>query len=243
MRIAWVLHGDLAQRTGGTIYDAEVVRGLRAAGDDVHVVSLPQAGLARRLRALAPDVVVGDELCFRELVVLFPRLRSARTKRVLLVHHLTAWESEIPPLRRRVYGVIESLAVRVSDRIVTTSETTRRRLVAEGARTPISVVLPGADRLARGERGERGERGTRFVFLGSIVSRKRVLELLRAFASGAAARGHLLLVGSTTRDAAYVREVHDLVARLGLTERVTLAGEVDEPGVAEALASADVLVM
>ena len=76
MRIAWVLYGDLAQRTGGTIYDAEVVGGLRRAGDDVRVVSLPRARLARELRRIAPDVVVGDELCFCELALAF-RLKLA----------------------------------------------------------------------------------------------------------------------------------------------------------------------
>ena len=58
MRIAWVLYGSLEQRTGGTIYDAEVVHGLERAGDEVELVSLdegaPAEALAARLRAIAP---------------------------------------------------------------------------------------------------------------------------------------------------------------------------------------------
>ena len=244
MRIAWVLYGDLAQRTGGTIYDAEVVAGLRRAGDDVRVLSLPRARLVRELRATAPDVVVGDELCFRELALAFRLLGKGAMRRVMLVHHLTAWETELAPLRRRVVRVVESLAMSASDRIVTTSHTTRRRLVAEGAKTPIAVALPGADRLGRERRSERGSGSeTRFLFVGSIVPRKRVIELVRAFAGGAASGDHLLLVGSTTRDEPYVGEVRALVARLGIGDRVALAGEVEEGGVASALAEADVLVM
>ena len=276
MRIAWVLYGELTQRTGGTIYDAEVIAGLRRAGDEVTVLSLAPAraggagvegvegvaSLVARVRGLAPDVVVGDELCFRELAILFARLHGAGTRRVLLVHHLTRWESEVPRQRRRVHGVLESLAMRASDLIITTSETTRRRVRAEGARAPIVAVLPGADRLPAGARGAASGRGhvVRLAFLGAIVARKRVLELVRAFADGAdgadradradradgangANGAELVLVGSTTRDPRYVREVLELIARRGLTARVTLLGEVDEIGAARALAASDVLVM
>jgi glycosyltransferase involved in cell wall biosynthesis len=244
MRIAWVLYGDLAQRTGGTIYDAEVVDGLRRAGDDVQVVSLPRARLARELRDIAPDVVVGDELCFRELALAFRLLGRGGMRRVLLVHHLTAWESELAPLRRRVIRLVEALAMSASDRIVTTSQTTRRRLVAEGVRTAIEVVLPGANRLkGEREREREREREAQFVFVGAIVPRKRVVELVRAFAGGAGENGRLVLVGSTTRDEGYVRQVRTMVAQLGIGERVEMTGEVDEARVAQALDEADVLVM
>ena len=259
MRIAWVLYGELTQRTGGTIYDAQVVAGLERAGDDVTVLSLPHpaaapeqcsrgaqvvGSLAAQVRALAPDVVVGDELCFRELALLFPRLRRSMptTRRVLLVHHLSRWETELAARRRGALGHLESLAMRSSDTIITTSETTRRRLLAEGATTPIAVVLPGADRLARVARADR-EGDVRFMFLGAIVPRKRVLELVRAFATGAGAASELVLVGSTTRDEPYVRAVRALIAARGLEARVTLLGEVDEAAAATALASSDVLVM
>ena len=57
MKIAWVLYGSLEQRTGGTIYDAEVVRGLRRAGDEVQVVSIEPGGApADEISRIAPDV-------------------------------------------------------------------------------------------------------------------------------------------------------------------------------------------
>lgn len=280
MRIAWVLYGGLEQLTGGTIYDAEVVGGLRRAGDDVRVVSLDdqaadavkvprgmratlppiaraaataKAGLAlaRELRATEPDVVVGDELCFRELAVAFrilgrPRAGDRTPKRVLLVHHLTAWETELTALQRRVVRAGEQLAIDACDAIIATSRTTRERLLAERATAPIAVVVPGADRLEReGERGRDRDRegGTRFVFVGSVVPRKRVLELVRAFAGGAHAEGRLTIVGSTTRDERYVREVREEIARRGIGERVLMTGEVGQEGVARALDDADAMVM
>ncbi len=281
MRIAWVLYGSLEQRTGGTIYDAHVVDGLRRAGDEVHVVSLedgdaPQAGhgfartlppiarvatmakaglaLAKQIEDIDPEIVVGDELCFRELGIAYRRLgrwaprargaqRARRVRRVLLVHHLTAWELELSPLRRRVVRAAERFAIDASDAVIVTSRTTRERLVGEGVRERIEVVLPGADRLrpSGSESGSGSE--VRFVVLGAVVGRKRVLEVVRAFARGAAPVGRLAIVGSTTRDTAYVAAVQDEIARLGIGERVVMDGEVDEVGVARALARADVLVM
>jgi glycosyltransferase involved in cell wall biosynthesis len=275
VRVAWVLYGDLAARTGGTIYDAKVVEGLRQAGDDVRVVSLDERGpprstrgfrpvvpliapsaptvtralaLVRELRALAPDVVVGDELCFRELAVTFRLLGAGwqrrAPRRFLLVHHLTAWEPELAPLRRRALGLVEALAIGTSDRVIATSQTTRDRLIAEGTRRPIDVVLPGADRLAPPRPRTPARDGTvRFLFVGSVVARKRVIELVRAFARGASVNGRLVIVGSTTRDPVYAREVKRAIAQHHQVERVTMVGELGEEGVARALADADVLVM
>lgn len=250
MRLAWVLYGGLDQRTGGTIYDAEVVAGLRRAGDEVEVLSLtaPASGhaLARRLRELAPEVVVGDELCFRELAVAFSILRDAGDPplRVLLVHHLTAWETELPAPTRQALRAEEQQAIDASDRVVTTSHTTRDRLADEGPTPSIRVVLPGADRLERPTSRERDKKGAvRFVFVGSLVARKRVLELVRAFCEGAHEHGTLALVGSTTRDASYARDVARLVEERNVGDRVTLSGEVDEAEVARAIAAADVFVM
>lgn len=247
MRVAWVLYGSLDQRTGGTIYDAEVVRGLERAGDDVHVVSLDDGAsgetLAERLRAIAPEVIVGDELCFRQLAPAYRTLDRGSGLRVLLVHHLTAWETEIAPDVRRTMLAEERLAIDASDRIITTSRTTRQRLLMECTpRSDIDVVLPGSDRLACGiPHRPTSEAG--FAFIGSVVPRKRVLELVRAFARVAQENGRLTLVGSTTRAPAYVTEVRETIARLGLGARVHMLGEVDEEGVARALAEADVLVM
>lgn len=266
MKVAWIVYGSLEQRTGGTIYDRIVVDGLRAAGDDVRVYSLlPPPGstalaiplglaagirLGRALRRSRPDVVVGDELCFREVAAAFPFLRRTRTRRVLLVHHLTCWEEELPRHARFFAERAERLAIDASDRLITTSHTTRERIVAElshahrGGVPAIDVVLPGADRLPLLPSVPHAD--VRLLFLGAIAPRKRALPLVQAFAratTGASAEAKLVLLGSTAHDPGYAREVAQAIDRLGLVDRVTMAGEVAEEGVARALSESDALVM
>lgn len=241
MRIAWVLYGDLDARTGGTIYDRIVVDGLRDAGDEVEVVSLAarprrRAGLplALRLARLRADAIVGDELCYRELAVAFPL--AIRTWRVLLVHHLTSWEPELSRRARVTTGATERLAIRGADRIVTTSASTKKRLGIDSA----VVARPGCDRLPI----EPARRGTNtLLFVGTIIPRKRVLELVRAFAAGAHASARLVIAGSGSADETYSALVRQTIDELGLRERVSVIGEIDDSELARRLASADALVL
>ena len=237
MKVAWILYGDLEQRTGGTIYDAQVIEGLRRAGDDVHVFSLRADGpvlgqsrrLARDLRELRADVVVGDELCFRELAIVF---RVLRARKVLLVHHWTAWEEERPSVERRIARIWERATLAAADHVIATSETTRARLRGEeGARRPIEVVRPGADRLCVAPRAD-GAIG--FLFLGSVTARKRVLPLVAAVPPAAS----LTVIGSLAREPGYVARV-----RAAAGPQVAFRGELSDDDVSTQLAAAGALVM
>ena len=57
MRIAWLIYGKLAQLTGGYLYDARIIDGMRAAGDEVVVVGAPDLGLAGSLHGAAIAVL------------------------------------------------------------------------------------------------------------------------------------------------------------------------------------------
>ncbi|AKU96097.1 Glycosyltransferase MshA involved in mycothiol biosynthesis [Labilithrix luteola] len=259
MHIAWVVYGSLEQKTGGTLYDARIVRGLEESGDVVHVHSLdpaaraPNAGikLATEILRDRPDVVVGDELCFRELAVTFPVLARAGQEppipRVLLVHHLTAWEAELSRNARLRARAAERFTLRFSDAIVTTSEATRHRLRGEVKNRTIDVVVPGADRFVHASMCRSSSRAAvRFVFVGAIVPRKRVLTLVHAFATASkrcATPTELVLVGSTTREPIYAGTIERTIAELGLGDRIRLLGERPDEDVAVAIADADVLVL
>jgi len=243
LRIAWVVYGSLEQVSGGYIYDRLVVEKLRALGDTVTVISLtPGARDLPELRREDFDVVVGDELCFRELLLMFQRA-PAGLQRVLLIHHLTAWEHRPGPERDAVLA-LERAVIDAADVCLATSRITADRLHAEHIARHVRVAEPGADRMPRPDTGGQEPSGAylRLLFVGNILRRKRVLELCEAFAGLPLENSELVLVGAEL-EPEYATEVRGFVTRAGVGKRVRLLGPLTAPAVAEQLALADVLVL
>jgi glycosyltransferase involved in cell wall biosynthesis len=243
LRIAWVVYAPWDQRTGGYLYDRLVVDALREGGDDVVVIDLDDRGrardglaLRRRIRAIRADVVVGDELCFRELAVAFAG--PAPYPRVLLVHHLTSWEGGSAAQGRAVQ-TLERAALRGADLVIATSEETATRLRSEQQLSNIAVVEPGADRIPHGARRAMKADDLHVIFVGTLTSRKRVLELVHAFVKTAPAHARLTLAGSTRRDEPYATRVMDTAHGAN----VTTTGEVDEARLSALYADADLLAL
>lgn len=240
LRIAWVVYGSLDQVSGGYIYDRLVVDELRRLGDHVTVISLA-AGEA----ALLPgeyDVVVGDELCFRELAPLFSALPK-RVRRVLLVHHLSGWEHPEGAERGELLR-LERLALEAADVCVATSRATADRLEHERFARDVDVAEPGADRFERPAAAgqEPCSARLRLLFIGNLLPRKRVLELVHAFADLPSEHAELVLVGAEL-EPDYARQVHAAVAEADVAARVRFLGALAAAGVAEQLSLADALVL
>lgn len=244
LRIAWVVYGPLEQVSGGYIYDRLVIEHLRELGDEITVLSLaPGQDPLPYLRAADFDVVVGDQLCFRELLPMFQRAESG-VRRVLLIHHLSAWEQTSGAPRAELLD-LERKLVDCADACVATSHVTADRLYAERIATRVAVAEPGADRLPRPETGGQEPCGAllRLLFVGNLLRRKRVLELCEAFARLPAANSELVLVGATDLEPEYAASVQRLAASEGLGKRVRFLGSLSAAGVAEQLAMADALVL
>ena len=243
LRVAWVVYGSLDQVSGGYIYDRLVVQHLRALGDSVTIVSLrPNGASLPALRSDDYDVVVGDELCFRELAPLF-RTAPAGLRRVLLIHHLTAWEHAEGAGRDGLLA-LEKAAIDAADACIATSRVTADRLEQEKLTRGVLVAEPGADRFERPARAgeEPVSPRLRLLFVGNIVPRKRVLWLVQAFAGLSNEQAELVLVGAES-EPRYAEEVRAAVARAGVAGRVRWLGSLDADGVAEQLSLADVLVL
>jgi glycosyltransferase involved in cell wall biosynthesis len=243
LRIAWVIYGSLEQVSGGYIYDRLVVEQLRELGDSVTVVSLvPGQAELPELRAEDFDVVVGDELCFRELLPLFEREGGPR--RVLLIHHLTGWEKP-PGAEREQLLAQERALIQRADACVATSHVTADRLHAERLAARVEVAEPGADRLKRPDTGGQEPCGAylRLLFVGNLLRRKRVQELCEAFRGLPVENSELVLVGGAELEPDYAASVRDFVKTNGLERRVRFLGALAAEGVAEQLALADVLVL
>jgi glycosyltransferase involved in cell wall biosynthesis len=243
LRIGWIAYGSLEQISGGYIYDRLVVEQLRELGDEVRVISLEPGAPAPSNAELAElDVLVGDELCFRELGPLF-RGAPAGLRRVLLIHHLTAWEHEQGPERAELLR-LEQAAIEAADACIATSIVTADRLRSERLSSAVQVAEPGADRLPRPATAGQEPSGARvrLLFLGNILPRKRVRELAEAFAGLPHAHAELVLVGAEP-EPVYANEIRRVTERAGVADRVRFFGSVDSAGVVDQLALADVLVL
>lgn len=259
MRIAWVVYGDLLQPTGGYIYDRLLVEALRNAGDSVDVVSLTAGRrfetlrLLAKLSSIAPDVIVADELCFREIAGAFtvarvlPRSLLGGAKRVLVLHHLTEWEDGVAR-----FG--EWLCLHCADRVVVSSKTSARRLLQEyGVRA--QVCVPGADRLPRLSRSSVTPELARdsaaaswhpveLLFVGTWTRRKGLGFLIAGLAPLGPASYRLTIVGDATRDPVYAAKVHSALQKHpDVAERTRVLGVVDDLALAATYAGADVLVL
>jgi glycosyltransferase involved in cell wall biosynthesis len=243
LRIGWFVYGAIDQISGGYIYDRLVVEQLRALGDEVTVFSLA-AGETPELPSEALDVLVGDELCFRELGPLFRAAAAVRgQRRVLLIHHLTAWEHPAGAEQQALLA-LERAAIEAADACVATSTVTAERLRSEHLALDVHVAEPGADRLVRPDTAGQEPSGARVrvLFVGNILPRKRVLELAQTFADLPNAHAELVLVGAEL-EPEYGRRVREAVREAGVSERVRFLGSLETSGVAEQLALADVLVL
>lgn len=243
LRIAWVVYGSLDQVSGGYIYDRLVVEQLRELGDTVTVISLSAGGESLpELSASEYDVVVADELCFREVGALF-RAASPGLRRALLIHHLTAWEHAEGPVQSELLE-LEKAAIAAADVCIATSRVTADRLEHERLTQRVAVAEPGADRFARPSSAgqEPGAARLRLLFVGNILPRKRVLELADAFAELSSAHAELVLVGAEL-EPAYAQAVRALLDRADVAGRVRWLGSLEAAGVAEQLALADALVL
>lgn len=156
---AWIVPGPLRQLTGGYLYDARIVDGLRARGWPVGVVDvrsrrwpLDIAAGRRLVAAIGREqwsAVIVDELAHPSLAIARMRGQLRRALQgaplVVLVHHLRC--SELADRRARTVAlIVERLVLRSADLIICTSETTVRT-IGQLARpgTPIAAVRPGWD--------------------------------------------------------------------------------------------------
>jgi glycosyltransferase involved in cell wall biosynthesis len=254
MRIAWVIRGDLAQPTGGYIYDRLVVDGLRACGNEVDVIGLASAPRtseaartdlvkqpALRIAQQRSDVVIGDALCASELGPLFDRL-GGKAPRLLLVHHLTSWEME--RAHDNALRAEEAHAVAASDALVATSPASAARLRNDHAVRRVDVAAPGCDRLPRYPRATNARPPVELLFVGSIVARKQLPLILDAIERLADLPLSLTLLGDAGREPEHARAIAGRVAASPvLRAAVTTCGVVDDDALARRLARAHALVL
>jgi glycosyltransferase involved in cell wall biosynthesis len=249
----FVVPGSLDQRTGGYLYDARMVDGLRRRGWAIAVHSLgagapkdgghPRPSLDETLRRL-PDgarVVIDGLAMGRSPDVV--RAHRARLTVLALVHLPSADEPGLEPSRRAHLLKLELEALAASAGVITTSSFTAARVRDRGI-DPASIrtVPPGTDRapLARGE-----PPGTppRLLCVASVTPGKGQDVLVGALSRLADVPWTCLCAGSLTRSPAYAERVLARVRVAELGERIAFLGECGQDDIEALYLASSIFVL
>ena len=254
MNIGLIIYGPLDQVSGGYLYDRKIVEFFRDMGATVEVISLSSgnyvlhltdnifSALPRVLQDIHPDVLIQDELCHPSLFHLNREIRNSLNCPVIsIVHHLRSSEARIV-CHNRLYRWIEKSYLSTIDGFIFNSKTTHgvvRDLL--GKDRPAVVAFPGGDHvnpnIADDTILERAlcPGPLKILFIGNVIPRKGLHELISALGRLPRQRWRLTVVGSLAADTAFTRRIRHLIAGGGLGEQVELMGSVDDKNLTDLL--------
>ncbi|MYC93990.1 MAG: glycosyltransferase family 4 protein [Caldilineaceae bacterium SB0661_bin_32] len=271
MRIGLLIYGSLDTLSGGYLYDRKLVEHLREAGDSVEIVSLPWRSypahladnlslrLYRRLRDLPVDILLQDELNHPSLALVNWRLRrlQPRCPLISIVHHLRSSERH-PRRLLPLYRTVERAYLRTVDGFIFNSRTTRQAVAALRGESenlaPLGGVIayPAADHLptpderaveklisARGS----GPGPLRILFVGNLIPRKGLHNLINALSRLPESDWMLDVVGDEAVDSAYAAALRRQIGAAGLKDNIRLHGRVSDEELAQRYRAAHLLAV
>lgn len=240
---------DETAPSGGNRYDARMRDGLADAGFRVRQIAVAgewprparaaREALARSLDSLPDGAVVlmdGLVACGVPEVVV---PRAARLRTVVLVHMPLADDVALPADVAAELDRCEAETFAAAAAVVTTSRSTARRLVDRYGLAHVEVVSPGVD----GAPPHVGSAsGGRMLCVGSVVPLKGQDVLVEALATIGDLPWRCRCVGPF-RDAGFTADLRRRIERLGLADRLVLAGPRSWEQVGEAYAVSDLVVL
>jgi glycosyltransferase involved in cell wall biosynthesis len=248
----FVIPGNLDTRTGGYIYDRQMVDGLRARGWAVDVQSLddtfpqPTASAVEHARQVFASIATGtvvvvDSLAVGAIPEILEQQRS-RLRIVALMHLPLAADVGIDPDAAARFAIVERRALQSASLVIVTGRATlsliggydvpSSRVVVVEPGTPLSpLAQPSSSSIVE------------LLSVGTLNRGKGHEDLVRALSSVSSSDWHLTCAGSLTRDPATVARVRATVEECHLGDRVSLAGELDAEQLEEHYLRADVFVL
>ncbi len=232
------LHEDqIVEHTGMTVHQVACPGRVRFA---LRQYFGPGRLMARALARLGPDVVHSEYLDFA------PFGLDAGIPTVVTVHGIYHKEMLLNPWWRRMAGKYHLhfywKALRRMRHVISISPYVEQELHRHTNATFWNIPNPINPRFLELD-PDRAEPG-RFLYVGLLIPRKCVLELLRAFSQARRRRPEirLRLIGDS-RGARYARRLREYVAAEGLAEAVTFLGRVSEQELLDEVERASALVL
>ena len=246
---AFAIPGDINLPTGGYTYDRRVLALL--AGQDIAArhVQLPgsfpaptAADLAQTERQLTGStLLLIDGLAYGAMPA--ELIRRVRAPIIALVHHPLCLEAGLPEPRQKELYATEVAALALARRVITTSATTARTLVADFQvpETSITVAEPGTDAATR---ATGTGKPVHLIAVGAVVPRKGYDILVRALTTLEDRDWRFTIAGPTDRSAQALASLKAAIQATGwLGDRVTLVGPLGAEALDRLYASADLFVI
>ena len=248
-----VVPGPLEQRTGGYLYDARMVAGLREAGWQVVV---------HNLEGLFP---AGDKVASRSVELVFAAIGDGswvlidglalvasvevverHAKRLMLlslVHHPLSDETGLAADESSLFLTKERRALRLMRGVIVTSQFTSSRLQRIGVQQGrIRIVVPGTDPVMHRVK-QLSVEVPRLLVVGSVIPRKGHDVLIRALSTLRMQPWHCVCAGSLDRDRCFADGIVTQAREAGISKRIKFIGECDSSTLEQLYAGASIFVL
>ncbi|WP_299818004.1 glycosyltransferase family 4 protein [uncultured Jannaschia sp.] len=250
MRAVFAIPGDMDRRTGGFIYEATVLRTLRALGHDIAHLRLPDGfpdptpaevaetlHLLGRVPADVPVLLDG----FVPGTVDPGGLARLAAPLVPIIHHPLGLETGLAPDRAAFLRANEAASLRHAARIVVPSPHTARILSTEfGVPAARIAVAPPGFEMPEGPR--RPATPPLILSVGLLAERKGHDVLVAALARIADLDWQARIVGAV-HDPAVADALVAQVRAAGLSDRIGFAGELDTAALRGVWAQASIFAL
>ena len=222
---------NIRHNSGGNVYNARLVEGLRALGAEVEVLpvegSWPESTAKERRRlgshigAWEPEAGPGEPVAIVDGLVAvgvpdeLEFAAKAGQETWVLVHMPVPEESGAGSLER------EARALRAATGVICTSSWAADVLKKRHGLRGLRVALPGTDRASLAE----GSIPPHIITVAALLPNKDQVLVVEALARIRELEWTAALVGSDQADPDYAGRVRAAVARHGLEDRIRIAGE------------------
>jgi glycosyltransferase involved in cell wall biosynthesis len=230
-----IVPGALEQRTGGYVYDARVVAGLRALGWTVRVHSLegsfpdPDHAAAYNLTAALESIPDGSTVVVDGLAMGgLPgpvRDQGHRLDLISLVHHPLAEETGLSEVEQKKFRDSERAALEACNGVIVTSTFTAGEVEKLGVPAERIVVAPPGTEPAPAAEGPAEGSPPALLCVATVTPRKGHDVLVSALERIQDVAWTCACVGGLERAPEYVRTVRDSVSQSGLGDRIDFVGE------------------